>query len=133
MGSLRLSGIPRRFVNRALALGFLEPKGRGQQTKRQRNGEVDDLQHPVQGDPEDAKWQQQQPDEWIGNQRQQSQRPAQHKQNAPQEESEHGETSVSSWLDTRDSRRKFPWIMSDGTTQDLMWGQQPPAVHAERS
>src|SRR5437879_13482231 len=96
MGSLRLSGKSRRFVNRALALEFLETKGRGQQTKRQRNGEVDDFQYSVHCHTQNAKRQQQQPDEWVSNQRQESQRPAQHKKNAPQEEGEHGETSLSS-------------------------------------
>jgi hypothetical protein len=45
-------------------------------------------------DADDSERKQQQPDKRIRDQRQQSQRPAHYEQDAPQEESEHVETSL---------------------------------------
>jgi hypothetical protein len=48
----------------------------------------------------DAKWQENEPDEWVENQGQQSYRPTQHEQNAPEKKSDHESIS---WLEVRDS------------------------------
>ena len=45
-------------------------------------------------DSDDAKRQQEQPDEWIGDQGQEGKRPAEYEQKAPEEECEHDETSL---------------------------------------
>lgn len=43
-------------------------------------------------DADDAEWEQDQPHEWVSDQRQQCQRPADYEKDAPEEESEHGKT-----------------------------------------
>src|ERR1700686_5663574 len=65
------------------------PKGRAQQSKWEHNGSYAQRQHPVDRDPQNAKWQQEQPYERICNQRQERHWPAQHKQHAPQKERDH--------------------------------------------
>src|ERR1035438_1422906 len=52
------------------------------------------LQHATDSDPHDAKWKQNQPDEWVGNECQQRQRPAQDKQNDPQQKGGHCSSSA---------------------------------------
>ena len=48
-----------------------------------------EAQHAADGDTDEAKWEQENPDERIQEQRQQSQRPADHQQNAPEQEFRH--------------------------------------------
>jgi hypothetical protein len=68
----------------------LNAKWCGQQAEWQRDGEVDDFQHSVDGNAYDAKWEQKKPDEGIGDERKQGQGPAQNEEDAPEQEREHG-------------------------------------------
>ena len=60
-----------------------DSKRGGEQTERECNSQVDDFEHSVYCDSYDAKWEKQEPYEGIGDQGQQGQGPADHKQNAP--------------------------------------------------
>jgi hypothetical protein len=50
----------------------------------------DQGEHSVDGDPNQPEWQQQKPHDGIEDQGQQSQRPAENEEKAPEQESEHG-------------------------------------------
>ena len=85
---------PGRGIARIVtALLPLDPKWRCQQAEGQGDGQEDDLQDAVNGDAEDAEREQYQPDEGVGNQGEQGQRPAEDEKNAPEQESEQGEAS----------------------------------------
>jgi hypothetical protein len=60
------------------------------QSNRQQEKRADKPQHSRYGDAEKAKRQSQEPNEGVCHQSQQRHRPAQNKQDAPQEESSHG-------------------------------------------
>ena len=47
------------------------------------------LQHSIHGNPDQSEGQQQEPDEWVQQQCKQRQRPAQHQENAPEQEFDH--------------------------------------------
>src|ERR1700722_5877457 len=85
-------------------------KRRGQQPEWQRNRQKYNLQYPMNRDADDAEREQDQPHERIGDQRQQSQRPADDKQNAPEEESEHGRPPCFLIHDTAEAYEKFPGL-----------------------
>lgn len=85
----------------------LNPEGRGQQAEWERDREKNNLQHAMDRDADDAKRQQKQPDERIRDESEHRQRPAKNKQNAPQKESEHIETSFPC-LRIRSPRQKVP-------------------------
>src|SRR5216683_5788045 len=67
-----------------------EAKGGAQQAGGDRDYGPDQGQHSVDCDAYDAERQEQQPDDWVEHQREQGQRPEQHKQNAPEKEGGHG-------------------------------------------
>jgi hypothetical protein len=66
-----------------------ETEWRSQQPRRQHHQSPDQLQNSVHRNAHDAEGKQQQPDEGIEHQGKQSQRPAHHKKQAPQEKCEH--------------------------------------------
>src|SRR5580704_1939765 len=90
--------------------GSSDSKGSGQQAERQRDGEEDELQKSVDCYADDAERQQEQPDEWIGDQSQKCERPAEYEEHAPEQECEHGRRPPSFVLDYCTLRigRKFP-------------------------
>ncbi|MCU1301056.1 MAG: hypothetical protein JWQ87_1340 [Candidatus Sulfotelmatobacter sp.] len=63
-----------------------DSKRRGQQAERQCDREVDDLEDSVDRNTQDTEWDQQEPDEWVGYQRQDRPRPAEYEEDAPEEE-----------------------------------------------
>jgi hypothetical protein len=83
-----------------------DSEGGGQEAEGESDGQVDYLQNSVDGDAYDAKREQEKPDERIGNQSDNGERPAEHEQKAPEYESEHGGDLL---LDncTWEERRKF--------------------------
>jgi hypothetical protein len=54
-----------------------------QQPSRQENNRGDQRQHTVHGYSNNTKWKEQKPNDWVENQRDQCQGPAQDKQDAP--------------------------------------------------
>ena len=67
-----------------------DSKRGGQQAKRQGNRQKNDFEHAMHCHADNTKRQQQEPDEWISNERQNRERPAQDEKNAPQQERKHG-------------------------------------------
>jgi hypothetical protein len=61
----------------------------GKEPERQGDGEEDNFQHAVNGNADDAERQQEQPHEWIGDQSDERQGPANAEQEAPEEKCEH--------------------------------------------
>src|SRR3954447_15069674 len=66
-----------------------DPSGRAQQSHGQRHHCPHQLQRSFHGDPDNAEGKQEQPYDRIQHERQQRQRPTQHKQQAPKQENEH--------------------------------------------
>jgi hypothetical protein len=86
-------------------------KRRCQQAEGQRDGKKDYLQNAVDSDSDNAEGEEQQPHEWIGDQRQQGEGPAEYEEDAPEQECEHGRASLSFLIkDTEEGERKFPWF-----------------------
>jgi hypothetical protein len=67
----------------------LQAEGRGQQPGGKHYRCPDQFQYAVHCNPDHAKGQKQQPDDWIHYQREQSHGPTDHEQNAPEQESSH--------------------------------------------
>ena len=63
------------------------------QPRRKHEHGREQCKHAVHRDTQDAKRQSQQPDKWIGDQRQQRDRPAEDEQEAPEHESKQGSVS----------------------------------------
>jgi len=61
-----------------------------QQARWQQENRTQQRKYAVQGDADNPEWQTEQPHKGIGDERQQGQGPAKHKQYAPQKESGHG-------------------------------------------
>jgi hypothetical protein len=76
--------------------------------RRQEYDGLQKFQHAAHGDPNDAKWKQKQPHQWIQYERQQGQGPAHHQQDAPQEEGQHGVLYES-------GRGEVPWLVRHST------------------
>ena len=63
---------------------------RTQDAGRQQKDRSQEFKYDIDGDTENAKREKEQPHEWIGNKGQESERPAEEKQDQPKEESNHG-------------------------------------------
>ena len=67
----------------------LDPKRRGQQAEGQGDGHVNDFQNAMHRNSDNAKRQQHKPKERVGNEGQNSERPAEYEKNAPEQECKH--------------------------------------------
>src|SRR5215472_11985734 len=81
------------FCPRNDAATSLDPKRRGQQAEGQGDGEVNDFQNAMYRNSDNAERQQQEPNEGIGDQGQNRERPAEYEQNAPEQEGKHAQAS----------------------------------------
>jgi hypothetical protein len=90
---------------------LLNAAWRAQQSRRQRQDCPYKLQNTVDGNADDPEWEQKQPHKGIQHQAQQCQRPAEHKEDAPHDESEHGSSSASGYEVTK---REVPYILQSG-------------------
>src|SRR5215831_12011903 len=91
------------FCPRSDAATSLDPKRCGQQTEGQGDGEVNDFQNAMHRNSDNAERQQQKPNEGIGDQGQNRERPAEYEQNAPEQEGKHARAS---WTMIRPARSK---------------------------
>jgi hypothetical protein len=68
----------------------LNQSGSAKQAHGQEEQGAQEAQHAANGDSHYPEWQQNQPNEWIHDQRENSDRPAHQEQDAPKQESNHG-------------------------------------------
>src|SRR5262249_49415225 len=94
-----------------------KPEWRTQQAHRQHQHGPDKSQNAVNCESEDAEWQNEQPDKWIGDQRQYRDWPAEDEQNAPEKESGHNIAPAS---DTTKRALMFPGYCKLGHIQAKM-------------
>jgi hypothetical protein len=75
---------------RSCTLHSSDPERGGQEAEGESDGKVDYLQDPVDRDADNAKWEQEKPNERVSNQSDDRERPAEYEQKAPEYEREHG-------------------------------------------
>jgi hypothetical protein len=79
-----------RYFHRTRALPELcKPEWRTQKVEWKHNNGPQQSQCAVNGDAYNAKWQEEQPDKRVGDESQNSDRPTQHEQNAPEKKCDH--------------------------------------------
>jgi hypothetical protein len=96
----------------------LDAEWGGQQAEGERDGQIDHLKDPVNGDADNAEREQQKPNQRIRNQGQERERPAKYKQKAPKQECKHGGDLLLTY--TRGARRMFRAV-EIRTPQDLLY------------
>src|SRR5580658_6840603 len=89
---------------------------------------ADELEHAVDGNSQQPKWHQDEPDQRIKHESQQSHRPAQHEENAPQQELDHDLS-----LNPAKHSRNQPWFVTNEASERFPASELSRARHSSRS
>jgi hypothetical protein len=96
------SSTPERLAGVGLSS---RPAQAAQEPGREGDDSPEQIEHPADGNPQDPKGKQQQPDQRVQDYGQQRQRPAKHQQNAPEQKGKHGSSSLRRDVSRKDAKQ----------------------------